>query len=322
MLGTRRLGYITLCGAIAGLAPDIDVFMASDTDPLMFLEYHRQFTHSLVFIPAGALIVALLLKVVLRGRLQFREIYLACFLGYASHGLLDACTSYGTQLFWPFTDLRVSWNIISIIDPLFTIPVLAAIASSLIFKKRLFALLGLGWILFYLTFGTIQSSRALTAGESLAATRGHDPQQLTIKAGFANVILWKLIYRDGAMFYVEAIRVQPFGNISVCGVGSSIRKLNVERDFPWLKESQQRTDVERFSWFSQDYVAVDKRNPNRVIDVRYSVLPNEVDSLWGVELDRAADVGSHVNYVELQRFVEGQMSQYWDYVRGAGCTEP
>ena len=52
--------------------------------------------------------------------MSFKQIYLFSFLGYFSHGLLDACTSYGTVLFWPLSNQRVGLNIISIIDPLFT----------------------------------------------------------------------------------------------------------------------------------------------------------------------------------------------------------
>ena len=47
---------ITLLGFLAGLAPDIDIFIRSKDDPLLFLEYHRHFTHSLIFIPVGGLI--------------------------------------------------------------------------------------------------------------------------------------------------------------------------------------------------------------------------------------------------------------------------
>ena len=46
-------------GFIGGVSPDLDVFIKSDLDPLLFLEYHRQFTHSLIFAPFGGLIVAI-----------------------------------------------------------------------------------------------------------------------------------------------------------------------------------------------------------------------------------------------------------------------
>jgi inner membrane protein len=53
----KNLVIAGIIGFLAGLAPDIDIFFRSDTDPLLFLEYHRQFTHSLIFIPIGVLSV-------------------------------------------------------------------------------------------------------------------------------------------------------------------------------------------------------------------------------------------------------------------------
>ena len=52
---------IGVIGFMAGMAPDLDVLIKSSTDPILSLEYHRQFTHSLLFIPFGAMIVALMI---------------------------------------------------------------------------------------------------------------------------------------------------------------------------------------------------------------------------------------------------------------------
>ena len=48
----------TWLGVLSGMAPDIDVVIRSSSNPILFLEYHRQFTHALAFIPFGALICA------------------------------------------------------------------------------------------------------------------------------------------------------------------------------------------------------------------------------------------------------------------------
>ena len=50
----RNIAKITLVGCLAGLAPDLDVLIQSHEDPILFLEYHRQFSHSLIFIPFGS----------------------------------------------------------------------------------------------------------------------------------------------------------------------------------------------------------------------------------------------------------------------------
>ena len=117
----------SIVGCFGGLAPDLDIFIRSDLDPLLKLEYHRQFSHSLIFIPIGALIVTLFSRLLFKKYLSFGETYLFSFLGYATHGLLDACTSYGTQLLWPFSDERISWNYISVVDPFLSIPVILSI---------------------------------------------------------------------------------------------------------------------------------------------------------------------------------------------------
>ena len=57
----EKLFPVGVAGVISGLSPDLDVFISSSIDPLLFLEFHRQFTHSLIFIPFGALAVTLIL---------------------------------------------------------------------------------------------------------------------------------------------------------------------------------------------------------------------------------------------------------------------
>ena len=80
-------------GFAAGLLADADILIHTPDDPLLNIEFHRHFTHALVFIPIGALIAASILWPLLRKRLVFKKIYGFALLGYATSGLLDACTS-------------------------------------------------------------------------------------------------------------------------------------------------------------------------------------------------------------------------------------
>ena len=114
-------------GGLAGMAADLDILINSSHDPMLILLYHRYFTHSLLFIPLGGLLVTLGLMLFKRFRAHWRLTYLAALIGYATHGILDAFTSYDTVLYWPFTNMRVSWDIISIIDPFITIPLILSI---------------------------------------------------------------------------------------------------------------------------------------------------------------------------------------------------
>ena len=71
----KQAAVAGLAGFLAGMAPDLDVLIRSPTDSLLFLEYHRQFTHSLVFIPIGGAIVALVLFPILNLRRRVGFIY-------------------------------------------------------------------------------------------------------------------------------------------------------------------------------------------------------------------------------------------------------
>jgi len=286
-----------LLGFLAGMAADLDVLIRSSTDPLLFLEYHRQFTHSLIFIPVGGFLCALLLHKLLGKRrgLSFRQSFLFCTLGYATHALLDACTTYGTMLFWPFSDARIAWNTISIIDPLFTLPLLLLIVLAGLKKRPALARVALAWGVAYMSLGLWQRNQAMEMGYEIAMERGHTPLRLEAKPSFANLLVWKVVYETENKFYVDAVRASLSPEVFP---GSSVDKLELARDFPWLdKSSQQARDIERFRWFSDGYVARDPRHRNRVIDIRYSMIPNEVAPLWSIELQPTAGVADHVAYL-------------------------
>ena len=295
-------------GALAGMAPDLDVLIRSSENPILFLEFHRQFTHSLTFIPFGALICALVFYSVMRSnwfhkkwpsaKLSFRQIYLFSFVAYATHGLLDACTSYGTQLFWPFSTERFAWNTVSIIDPLFTFPVLILVLLGAYRKNARYARFAFAYAVIFLSLGVIQNQRAESAVYELAAQRGHQVERVQVKPSFANRHLWKVIYEYDGRYYVDAVKLLWDAEVIV---GTSIQKLNIKRDFPWLPaDSQQVKDIERFRWFSDGYLAVSRRNPDLIMDVRYSYLPNRINSMWGVKVNKQlideGKLGAHVGY--------------------------
>lgn len=300
-LVTRRVeaGIAAALGFLSGMAADLDVLISSSTDPLLFLEYHRHFTHSLVFIPLGALLCTVVLRALLhrfvrRARLSWRRSYLYCFVGYATHALLDACTTYGTQLLWPFSSARVAWNTVSVIDPLFTLPLMVMMGFAVLRRSRVAALLGAVFAFGYLGLGLVQEQRALDIAQSLVQQRGHKATQLGVKPSFANLLVWKSVYLHQDRYYIDAIRV---GMDSKIYPGVSTAKFMQETHYPWLPESsQQAKDIDRFAWFSNDHLGIDPDNPQRIIDVRYSLIPNQLSGMWGIVLNPAANADEHVQW--------------------------
>ena len=298
-------------GMLGGMAADLDVLIRSSTDPLLFLTFHRQFTHSLVFIPLGGLTIALLVHWALgrRWQLRFWQTALLCSLGYATHALLDTATSYGTMLFWPFAETRYSWSIISIVDPLFSVPLALSVVLAALRNDPRLARLGLAWALVYLAAAWWQQQAARDIAEDLAATRGHAPLRFEVKPSFGNILVWKSVYETEDEFVIDAMRV---GIAPRVYEGTSVSKLNVAQDFPWLgPDSQQARDVTRFIRFSDGFTALDPANPKRIVDVRYSFVPNEVSPLFSIELAPDAGPGEHVRYRTDREQAREQFGRLW-----------
>jgi inner membrane protein len=273
-----------VAGFVAALLADADVLIGAGEDTLLQVELHRHFTHALIFVPLGALVAAALLWWLLRRHLEFKRIYWYALLGYATAGLLDACTSYGTHLLWPFSDTRVAWSIIAIVDPLFTLLLLIAFVLGLKKRAVFAARAGLALAGVYLSLGLWQHHNALQSAAALAGMRGHEVQRMVVKPTLGNLFLWRSVYASGDSFYVDAIRVGP--GMERVYPGSSLRRFDAGSDLPHLpRDSVLWRDIERFARLSDGFVAPDPWRERVLIDVRYSMLPNSVRPMWGLDLD-------------------------------------
>lgn len=310
---TTNIAKAAVIGGLAAMAPDLDVLIRSTDDSLLALQYHRQFTHSLLFIPFGGLICSLVLYPLLglRFGVSFLQTLLWCIIGFATHGLLDACTSYGTQLLWPLSNKRYAWDTISIIDPLVTLPLLTLIILAARGKARRYTVIGIVWLGLYFGLSTYQHQRALEEGQKLAVSRGLNLLKIEAKPSFANILIWKIITKTDDSYYVDAVKIG--WSKPIIWEGESVQKLSIERDLPWLtKDSQQAKDIERFRWFSNGYIALDKQNPNRVVDIRYSLLPQQIKPLWGIELSPTANSDQYVEFYNERGDSKSAIKELWE----------
>jgi inner membrane protein len=298
-------------GALAGMAPDLDVFISSSVDPLLSLEFHRHFTHSLFFIPFGALICATLFWLFVRRRFSsFSELYVLCLAAISSHGLLDSFTSYGTQLFWPFSNYRVAWDSMSIIDPLFTLPLIFLLLS----KVRHSVFVALTFAFFYLGLGFVQRDRAVALVAELAQNRGHEGAlRIQAKPSLGNQILFRGIYEFDGRYYADAIRVPLWGKVKVYQ-GTSLPKVDLN-SYADIKDSVLYDDIKRFAWFSDNFLAIDPRDFTVVGDFRYSMLPNTVEPMWGIRVDTARK-DRHTEFVTIRNIEGRPLGKLWQMILG------
>ncbi len=312
----RESKIAVLIGFAAGLLADADALIRSPGDPLLTVEFHRHFSHSLFFIPFGAGIAFLILWPFLRRRISPQRLYLYALLGYSMSGLLDSCTSYGTLLLWPLSSERFAWSIISIFDPVFSFILVFALIYGVTKARPAVARGGLLLAGAYLAAGVFQQHQAETAIHELARQRGHTIERQVVKPTVANLVLWRSVYESEGVFFIDAVRIMPFSSARIYP-GGRLAKFDTRRDLPELKAgSAVAHDISRFIRFSDNFVARHPARQNMLIDVRYSLLPTGVAPLWGIEMPLTSQ-HQHSRFIHFRKISATDRSRFIRMLAGS-----
>ncbi len=200
-LGNRAL----LWGAIAGTIPDLDVLANPLLDTVGELTFHRSLTHSLLFaILASPLLASLLHR--WQGRASWQQWFWLFFLGFVTHAILDSFTTWGTQLFWPFSRYGVAFYNIFVIDPLYTLPFLVLLAMAAFYPKeshrrRQLLWWSLGVSTSYLVLSLVFQQKAAGVFRDNLEAQGIAAQRMITKATPFNILLWSGTAETADGFY-------------------------------------------------------------------------------------------------------------------------
>lgn len=200
--GKRCNAKVLLAGAALGTLPDLDV-MLDYGDAVSNTIKHRGFTHSLLLMPPFALLLSWI-YCRLRpdtfwtlGRVFFMTVSVL-----VTHTLLDAMTTYGTQLLWPFDGYFEIRNIF-IIDPLYTLPLLLAIGVALFSKSR-----GGRWCqavvlisTLYLVWGYAAQQSITKRVEQNLAQQNLPSEQVIVMPTPFNTVLWRVVVLDDGKYW-------------------------------------------------------------------------------------------------------------------------
>jgi inner membrane protein len=296
-----------LIGAVGGMAADLDVFIYSLNDPTVGWTFHRHFTHSLIFIPVGGLIAALPFLLMKRYKDHKREVILAAVIGYATHGLLDAFTSYGTQLLWPFTNLRVAWDWMAIVDPVYTIPLWIGVIWTARTRDPRAARAALLLTSLYILFGGWQHYRAIEAQKDLAAMRGHKIEYSRVMPAPGWLVFWRSLYVSDGRLYVDGVATRWFASTLALEGGSA--NLTTFNDLP---PSAQSNDESRrrfgvFNWFASGLVAPIEGGQSAYGDMRFTAAVESLTPLWGLQFDPVSGTSQRWGPPPSQRRELGRM---------------
>jgi inner membrane protein len=196
-----------LWGAIAGTIPDLDILANPWLDTVEELSWHRSLTHSLLFaILASPLFAALLRRIYPNSAARFKDWYWLFFLGFVTHALLDCCTTWGTQLFWPFSREGIAFYNVFVIDPSYTLPFMALLIWAATkakydpLRQRLNTL-GLVISTGYLAFTFLAKHSANQVFEESLAQQGIAYNDYISKPTPFNAILWAVTVKTESGYY-------------------------------------------------------------------------------------------------------------------------
>jgi len=198
-LGNPR-GLLPLC-IVAATIPDIDI-LSGWLGPEFYLLHHRGLTHSLFALPLLALLLAWAARR-LGAEVPLRRGFLAACLALAGHLFLDVVTAFGTQLFAPFSDARVSLEGLYVIDPPFTAALLAlaflARARSPWPRERKTraALAGLVLLLLYPVLGNVLRTDMQARYQELLTRRGEAYDRVAVTPDALAPHYWKVVVESG-----------------------------------------------------------------------------------------------------------------------------
>lgn len=129
------------------------------------------------------------------------------FWSIVTHPLLDCFTNFGTQIWQPFSDLRVQWNTVSVVDPLYTVPFALCLLLAARLERtqplRLYlAWAGILWSCGYLAYTYFNKQHVGRLFEQALAQRQITYQRyMTNPTIFNNIVWYGVAETDSAYYY-------------------------------------------------------------------------------------------------------------------------
>ena len=258
-----------LWGAAFGLLPDLDVLANPFLTEVQALTFHRSLTHSLLFVAVLTPLAAYAL-----GRLHTdTPASVGRWAGLVgavltTHIGLDCLTTYGTQIFWPFSHYPVIYGTIFIIDPLYTLPLAAGLLASLRWTpatraRRWANAIGLSLSSAYLLLTVVNKEYIdHVFAQNLAQKQPAAERFLTTPTPFNN-LLWRGIAETDGGFYI--------GDYSLLDPDRSIAFRYVPKGHALLGDARDTPIVQQLRRFSRGYYTVRRGADGalRIHDLRF-----------------------------------------------------
>ncbi len=275
VMGRRTaLWKSALWGGLAGLLPDLDVLI-DHGDPILNMIRHRAESHALLLLTLLAFPMAWWVSRLHRQPQLYGRWWWALMLALVTHPLLDLMTIYGTQVFQPFTDEAYGLGSMFIIDPVYSLPLLAGLAVALRVKTVGRALRINGWALAfstaYLAWSALGQALVTQHARQSLQAQGLPSQHLLVTPAPLSTLVWRVVALDGERFHE--------GFYALMDGGRAIRFVAHERGGALATQHANHPQLQRLARFTDGFFKVQRHGENLVVtDLRMGQEPDYVFS--------------------------------------------
>ncbi|RUR39541.1 metal-dependent hydrolase [Vreelandella populi] len=252
----RRLGRkAVLIGALLGTLPDLDVVLDYG-DAIANVTEHRGFSHSVFVLTGLATLLAVLCKrFAPAGDISLLRWWSFFTLCLVTHPLLDALTTYGTQLFWPLDTPPAAWPIIFIIDPVYTLALLIGLGVGLASQRvRKYCVWGLSASSLYLALAAGAKWNVEQRLAPALAEQGLTQMPLLVQPTPFNILLWRATIVGEDRYYESLVSV--FDSPRLPQLEALWRNSGLEQD------ALSGPLGQRLTWFTGPFLRYDVRLVN------------------------------------------------------------
>jgi inner membrane protein len=312
-IGDEKVGnWGAIAGVASGVFPDLD-FVLGFFNRQYYLQYHRDFTHSILLIPFYSLLFAWVFVKVSK-RACFSTFYKVCLCVLLSHVVLDLLTSYGTMVFSPLWNHRFSWDLVFIIDLVISAVIFFPLLASFVWKKKAKGICrgSLIGLLVYILFCWGQHDRAIKLAEAYAGSLKEEVIQIASLPQPASPFRWANYVETKDRIYqgfVDLLKRDSPHPISGSSILEKLSSLywppgNVRYqsfpktvETPWVKRALATEGARFYYWFARFPVvrsvnSMDGRHRVEFMDVRFLLPGIRMPFVYHVEFNDSGRIVS------------------------------
>jgi len=195
-------------GALAQSVPDVDFIAAFFLHGAENVSAHRGLTHSILFGIAATIFLSWLVKKVIhKTHLSYKSVLLLFGVNIFTHLCIDSFNAYGVGLLVPFSDHRITFNVLYVADPLFSIAPFISFLFLIFLNKShkrrvMWIRTGIFVSAIYLCIALFNKWIVTTAVQQNLVAQNKPVEYFTTPSPF-NSLLWFVAVKDSTGYYTS-----------------------------------------------------------------------------------------------------------------------